>query len=166
MPRNGTDPTSGEVGGEGKPIDPTEWNRNDGFSPGTMVLTFVPGLDLPRTWGTQDRPLSAAGINEPGYFDHRDQLTDIPLSLSPDAPIADHQHPHRRPPPVLERARQPQPDPGRPARALILRPAVNFEEGTRYVVAMRRLKDAAGATHRPDRRLHRPCATAPRPTPG
>src|SRR5690606_32326666 len=23
----------------GKPVDPTEWNRNDGFSPGAMLLT-------------------------------------------------------------------------------------------------------------------------------
>ena len=36
-----------------KPIDPSEWNRNDGFSPGSEILTFVPGLDLHQTWGTQ-----------------------------------------------------------------------------------------------------------------
>src|SRR5438270_2241441 len=28
----------------GKPIDPTEWNRNDGFSPGQMAVTMIPGL--------------------------------------------------------------------------------------------------------------------------
>ena len=28
----------------GKPIDPTEWNRNDGFSPGQMILTYVPDI--------------------------------------------------------------------------------------------------------------------------
>ena len=39
MPRN--------VGGV--PVDPTEWNRNDGFSPGSPVVTVVPGLDLDRT---------------------------------------------------------------------------------------------------------------------
>src|SRR2546428_9352530 len=38
----------------GKPIDPTEWNRNDGFSPGSDLLTFVPGLDLRQTWGTEN----------------------------------------------------------------------------------------------------------------
>ena len=27
-------------------IDPTEWNRNDGFSPGSLIVTYVPGLDL------------------------------------------------------------------------------------------------------------------------
>ncbi len=30
----------------GKPIDPTEWNRNDGFSPGQMIQLVVPGVDL------------------------------------------------------------------------------------------------------------------------
>ena len=39
MPRNAA----------GVPIDPTEWNRNDGFSPGSAILTSVPGLDLGRT---------------------------------------------------------------------------------------------------------------------
>lgn len=29
----------------GDPIDPTEWNRNDGWSPSTPILVFVPGLD-------------------------------------------------------------------------------------------------------------------------
>src|SRR3954453_2592723 len=29
----------------GKPIDPTEMNRNDGFSPGSLIVTRVPGLD-------------------------------------------------------------------------------------------------------------------------
>ncbi|MBK5229376.1 MAG: hypothetical protein JJE05_12840, partial [Actinobacteria bacterium] len=41
----------------GKPIDPTEWNRNDGFSPGAMILTLVPGLDLATSNApTIDRP--------------------------------------------------------------------------------------------------------------
>jgi hypothetical protein len=28
----------------GKPVDPTEWNRNDGFSPGQLIVAFVPGI--------------------------------------------------------------------------------------------------------------------------
>ncbi|HEX2551864.1 MAG TPA: hypothetical protein VHK64_09755, partial [Nocardioidaceae bacterium] len=54
----------------GKPVDPTEWNRNDGFSPSTPILTYVPGLDLAATWGTK-APL----------------LTDLARSLAADAPI-------------------------------------------------------------------------------
>jgi hypothetical protein len=143
MPRNGTDVTSGEAGGEGKPADPTEWNRNDGWSPGSMVLTLVPGLDLHQTWGTADRPVSEAGLNEPGYFDHRDQITDIALSVSPDAPIqiinteTDERHPFWS---ELDTNAETPDD----RRALILRPAVNFAESTRYVVALRDLRDADG----------------------
>ena len=51
----------------GTPIDPAEWNRNDGFSPGTPILTDVPGVDL-----TKSKAASAA---------------DIGASLDRDAPI-------------------------------------------------------------------------------
>src|SRR3712207_1854103 len=30
-----------------RPIDPTDINRNDGFSPGTPILVDVPGIDTP-----------------------------------------------------------------------------------------------------------------------
>ena len=49
-----------------KPIDPTELNRNDGWSPGTPILTSVAGLDVRRT-----------GLAT---------LTDPAASLRPDAP--------------------------------------------------------------------------------
>jgi hypothetical protein len=142
MPRNGTD-VALDLGGEGKPVDPTEWNRSDGFSPGQAILTLVPGLDLPRTWGIADRARSDAGPNEQGHFDHRDQLTDIGLSLDDDAPIliinaaTGELHPfwseldtHKG----VTAARQ----------ALILRPATNFEDGERYIVALRDLRDGDG----------------------
>src|SRR5438128_2083125 len=29
----------------GVPVDPTEFNRNDGFSPGTLIVAKVPGID-------------------------------------------------------------------------------------------------------------------------
>ena len=143
MPRNGTDVTTGEAGGEGKPIDPTEWNRNDGFSPGSMVVTYVASIDLPRTWGIEDRAHSGAGYNQHGYFDYRDQITDIGLSTDPEAPIqiinaaTGERHPF-----WSELDQHPQT--GDDRRALILRPARNFDEGARYIVAMRNLKNAAG----------------------
>src|SRR5256885_12285985 len=46
---------------------PAAWNRNDGFSPGSMILAHVPGLDLVRTGAAPS--------------------TDIGRSLRPDAPI-------------------------------------------------------------------------------
>jgi hypothetical protein len=110
-----------------------------------MVISVVPGLDLARTWGIQDRPHSAAALNEPGYFDHRDQLTDIRLSLKKNAPIVllntrtGKQHPFWS---ELDTHGRTTDD----RRALLLRPARNLDEGTRYVVALRDLKTADGST--------------------
>ena len=49
------------------PVNPAEWNQDDGFSPGQMILSHVPDLDL-------DRSRAAP-------------VTDIEASLEPDAPI-------------------------------------------------------------------------------
>ncbi|MDX1659298.1 MAG: hypothetical protein R3343_10800 [Nitriliruptorales bacterium] len=153
MPRNGSDHTTGHgAGGEGKPVDPTEWNRNDGFSPGSPVLTLVPGLDLHQTWGTTDEPHSEVGPFDPGpfspergesYYDHRDHIADIARYGDPDAPIViwdatdDERHAF-----WSELDLHPQTTDDR--RLLILRPAVNFEEGHRYVVGLRNLRDSDG----------------------
>ncbi|HEU0131227.1 MAG TPA: hypothetical protein VFQ85_09590 [Mycobacteriales bacterium] len=118
MPRNAA----------GKPIDPTEWNRNDGFSPGSPVLTVVPGVDLGVTGAAP--------------------LTDLARSLDPDAPIVlintrtGARHPYFAELDANPTAGE-QP-------VLIVRPAVNFDEATRYVVAFRRLKTATGATIAPN----------------
>ncbi|HLF69711.1 MAG TPA: hypothetical protein VI541_02010, partial [Actinomycetota bacterium] len=121
----------------GKPIDPTEWNRNDGFSPGSMVLTFVPGLDLHRTWGTQN--LSVGGPNDPA-----DHIADIGRYSAVDAPILiiDSSTGERWPfMSELDNNALTGPD----ERLLIIRPARNFLEGHRYLVGLRNLKDASGA---------------------
>jgi len=116
----------------GKPIDPTEWNRNDGFSPGSMLLTHVPGLDLVATWGLGDRPER-----------YRAQLTDLALSLAADAPIvlidADTGERH----PFLSELDE-HPGTAPDARTLIIRPAVNLAEGHRYVVGLRHLRSSDG----------------------
>ena len=51
----------------GKHIDPTEWNRDDGFSPSSVGLTVVPNLDV------------AASKLPP--------QTDIAQSLAPGSPV-------------------------------------------------------------------------------
>ncbi|GAA2724585.1 hypothetical protein [Actinocorallia aurantiaca] len=113
----------------GRHIDPAEWNRNDGFSPGSMLLAHVPRLDLGAT--------GAAPV------------TDMARSLHDDAPIV-----------VLDAAtgeRWPyfaELDAGAAAsperQALIIRPARNFLEGHRYVVALRDLKNASGQALEPN----------------
>ncbi len=151
MPRSGSEVTEG---GEGKPVDPAEWNRNDGWSPGSMVMTKVAGIDLHQTWATADRAFSEVGLNELGYFDYRDQITDINLSIAEDSPmvIIDTTTGERFPFwSELDSHPNAMDNPSTPAvneedRVLILRPARNFDEGHHYVVALRNLKDAAGAT--------------------
>ena len=146
MPRTGTELTEG---GEGKPVDPTEWNRNDGFSPGSMVMTSVPGIDLHQTWGTTGRPHTSAGINTAEYFDHRDHIADIGLYANENAPMVIINTETGQRHPFWSELDQ---HPGAVAEAdqvLIMRPAVNFEEGARYVVALRELKDATGTVIEP-----------------
>ena len=124
----------------GKPIEPTEWNRNDGFSPGSMVLTFVPALNLRQTWGTAG--MTGPGVGGPN--DPRDHIADIGRYLAANAPIL-----------LIDAstgARYPfwselDMNASTPAnqRLLILRPAVNFLEGHRYLVALRNMRNGAGA---------------------
>lgn len=134
----------------GQPIDPTEWNRNDGFSPGSPVLTFVPGLDLHATWGTQSEPTSlpAIGPNQLGYFDYRDHIAAPARYLRPDAPIVILDATTGRRYPFWSELDE---HPATPAnqRLLILRPAVNFREGHHYIVALRNLKRTDGSTIQP-----------------
>ena len=116
----------------GKPIDPTEWNRNDGFSPGQLAVTFVPGLDLVRTWRDALGPDAAATTVE-----------DLARSLSPDAPIVvlDAETGERHP--YFDELDS-HPDTPADQRTLLIRPAVNYEEGRRYVIALRNLRSADG----------------------
>src|SRR3954453_18052161 len=110
------------VNAQGVHIDPTDWNQSDGFSPGSEIIAFIPGLDLHAT--------GAASI------------TDIARSLDENAPIV-----------LLDTgtgARVPYWaeldtwDPNPATKALVIRPARNFAEGHRIVVALRNLKDASG----------------------
>ena len=105
------------------PIEPGDYNLNDGFSPGASILLRVPGVDLAMT--------GAAPI------------TDMARSLDADAPVvlvnastlAHH----------LMWAELDSNATSEATRALIIRPAVNLAEGTRYIVALRQMKDASGA---------------------
>ncbi|TMQ92641.1 hypothetical protein ETD83_26925 [Actinomadura soli] len=105
----------------GAPISPGEWNRADGFSPGSMLLSRVPGVDLARS--------GAAPI------------TDIGASLRRDAPIVIVDTATGERWPYWAELDANAPD---DRKALIVRPARNFREGHRYAVALRNLRDASG----------------------
>ncbi len=117
------DPASMNANSSGVRVNPAEWNRNDGFSPGSMIVTYVPNVDLVRS-----------GVAP---------ITDIGASLRPDQPIVLlDTNTGRRWPFFAELDAQSAPT---VPRALIIRPAKNLIEGHRYVVAMRDLRDASGA---------------------
>jgi hypothetical protein len=117
-------PESMPTNAAGVPVDPTEWNRNDGFSPGSAILTSVPGLDLERTGAASE--------------------TDIGRSLRATAPIVLLDATSGRRVPYWAELDQSVPD--AEPRTLVVRPAVNFREGHRIIVALRRLKNGTGAT--------------------
>ncbi len=110
------------------PITVDDYNLNDGFSPGASILLHVPGVDLGMT--------GAAPI------------TDLARSLDADAPIvlvnaSTLQH-HLMWAEVDSNASS------AATRSLIIRPAVNLAEATRYIVALRRMKDGTGALIAPN----------------
>jgi hypothetical protein len=110
-----------------KPIDPTDINRNDGFSPGSTLITKIPGLDVPRAF-------ERSGIAP---------VTDMGQAFA------------RRQPVVVINTRtggrhlvwgELDANPDDPSDVnLIVRPGRNFEENTRYVVALRNLVGSDGA---------------------
>lgn len=107
----------------GRHIDPTEWNRQDGFSPGEPILVQVPGLDVAKS---RIAP-----------------VTDVGSSLRADAPIVlINARTGRRTPywAELDAHAATQPD----RQLLIVRPAVALEEGATYLVGLRGLREGAG----------------------
>ncbi len=106
----------------GKTVDPTDWNRLDGFSPGSEIIVQVPGIDLVKT--------GAAPI------------TNIGQSLQWNAPIVLLDMNTGRRVPYWAELDTWNPDPA--TKAVVIRPARNFIEGHRIAVGLRNLKNASG----------------------
>ncbi len=156
----------------GKPLDPSELNRNDGFSPGQAILARIPGVDLARTGAVPITNLAdGARDDQPIVVIDADTLerhlvwTELDANVSkftacdafsivgtvlllageagvPEelgSSVAAIRDACAATPEIVL---APLADPG---PALVVRPAVNFEEGHRYIVALRDLKDRGGA---------------------
>jgi hypothetical protein len=115
-------PTSTPANAQGVHVDPTELNRNDGFSPGSAIVVQLPGVD----------PVASRLA----------PITDMGRSLDADAPIVllDARTGERRP--YWAELDVKAPDDAH--RLLFVRPAENLTEGHRYIVAVRAVVDGAG----------------------
>jgi hypothetical protein len=114
------------VNGSNVSINPKEWNRNDGFSPGSEIVVRVPGLDNP----------TALNKTNPA------PLTDMSQALKPNAPIVviDADTHDRR----VIWAELDSNASDAAHTTLLIHAAKNFIEGHRYIVAMRNLKNQNG----------------------
>ncbi len=108
-------------------IDPTEWNRNDGFSPGATLLTFVPGIDLVKSKINLE-------VSPQHYSDPDAGAIVIDKATGQRWPIFGELDA------ISDAGKQ----------DLILRPLVNFTEGHTYVVILRNIKDSSGAAISPN----------------
>ncbi len=114
---------------KGVPLDPSDWNASDGFSPGSAILAQAPRLNLKKS----------------GIVD----VTDIGGSLAPNSPIVLLDTNTGKRVPYWADLDTWNTDPF--TRALVVRPAVNFLEGHRIAVGLRNLKDAKGKGLSPTR---------------
>lgn len=108
---------------EGVLLDPTEWNRNDGFSPGPILITHIAGVDT----GSSALP----------------PVTDLARSMDTDASIVllDADTGAR----VPFWAELDSSFPAGEAPPLLIRPATALLEGHRHIVALRGMKMADGS---------------------
>lgn len=175
----------------GLPLRPGEWNRNDGFSPGQMIVTHVPGLD-PAVSGignvtdieaslSREAPIlvidADTGERHPIWVEidaseTAQTLCDLPTSVVDTVALLagelDLDGPLQNLAPIIDGLGEGctltlapilaalgagldatllpnnalKVDPP----ALLMRPAKNFKDGHRYIVAMRNLKNADGQT--------------------
>jgi hypothetical protein len=110
----------------GTPIDPSDYNRVDGFSPGATIVLKVPGLDTP------------AAFAQTGAV----PITDVARTYDSKAPIVviNARTGHRQ----LIWAELDSGAGSAADTALMIHPAKNFSEGGRYIVALRKLRGADG----------------------
>jgi hypothetical protein len=110
----------------GKPIQPRAWNKSDGFSPGSLITVHIPGLDNLAAYDqTAPVPLNDLG----SYADPNAPVVVIDANTGKRWPIWTE----------IDSGASSDAD-----RNLIIRAAVNFTEGHRYIVALRDLKSANG----------------------
>jgi len=115
----------------GKPIDPTDWNTLDGYSPGPMILALFPDTGFP------------VDLVSSGVAFH----TDFARSLDEDHPtvLVDDASGER----VVHFAEMDANTNDLAKQAMIIRPGVRLRDASHYVVGIRDLVDGLGTPIRP-----------------
>jgi hypothetical protein len=121
----------------GRAVDPSEWNRSDGFSPGQLIVVRVPGLTTPRA-ARRSRLTPVTDLAR-----HRDRRASLV--------VLDARTLRRR----LVWAEVDVNRAPRSQRTLLIHPARNLPEGRRYIVVLRNLRTASGRRIRPSRSFRR-----------
>ncbi len=112
----------------GTPIAAAPYNLNDGFSPGQVITLKVPGLDTPEALArTNPIPLNDLSRNE--SQDSKEPIVVIDAETEKRVPIWVE---------IDSNASTPE------ETAVLIHGATQFESGQRYIVAMRKLRDASG----------------------
>ena len=112
----------------GVPIESSDYNLNDGFSPGASIITRVPNVDLAVTGAPPITDIeSSQNANAPIVVVNATTLAHHSIWAEIDANATSES-----------------------GRTVIIRPAVNFAEGTRYIVALRNMKDTSGTLLTPN----------------
>jgi len=123
----------------GKPIDPSSWNRSDGFSAGSQILTVVPGMTKNADLATSNLP------SDTNMAENADPNIGVILL---DTKTGEHW-------PVWVEIDQYTQESGLVTtlgsiqQDLMIHPAVNLADGTRYIVALRSLKTDTSASATP-----------------
>jgi hypothetical protein len=128
---------------DGVPIAARDYNWSDGFSPGQIIVTLVPGLDLERT--------GAAPVTDIGRSLKRNQAIVVI-----DAKTGKRQLIWSELNAVPENPRK---------RTLNIHPGVGWKEGHRYIVALRNLKRSNGSKIKAPRAFRRAVARGARRMP-
>jgi hypothetical protein len=128
---------------DGKPIAARDYNYSDGFSPGQIIVTLVPGLNLKRS--------GAAPVTDIGGSLKRNQ----PIVVI-DAKTGKRQLIWSELNSIPKNARK---------RALYVYPGIGWKEGHRYIVALRNLKRSNGSTIKAPRAFRRAVARGDRRMP-
>jgi hypothetical protein len=116
----------------GTPIDADPYNASDGFSPGQVITLKVPGLDTPQAFAnTNPLPLNQLSRNETTEGEKtKEPIVVIDATSGKRVPIWVELDSNAT---------------SAANTALLIHAATQFQSGHRYVVAMRKLKDANGS---------------------